>query len=268
LNSRKPYSRQIVFPEIGEEGQKRIKNSLAVVLGCGGLGTAIASGLVRAGVGTVRIIDRDYIEISNLQRQNLFDEEDIRSHLPKAVAAKEHLKKVNSEIKIQGLVADVSRCNIEALVEGADVILDAFDNFAVRLLLNDTALKLNIPWIHGGAIAARGMSMTIIPHKTACYRCLVDIADPDSARLKCETAGILGPAVGVVGNIQVAEALKVLVGSNKINPGLLIMDVWENNFQRLRIDPRPGCPACEGRYEYLEVERPFKYFNSTDRCNS
>jgi molybdopterin-synthase adenylyltransferase len=252
LNSSKRYSRQFVFPEIGEAGQKRIKNSLAVVLGCGGLGTAIASGLVRAGVGTVRIIDRDYVELSNLQRQNLFDEEDIRSHLPKAIAAKEHLKKVNSEIEIQGLVADVSRSNIEALVEGADVILDAFDNFAVRLLLNDAALKLNIPWVHGAAIAARGMTLTIIPHKSACYRCLVDIADPDSERLRCENSGILSPAVGVVANIQVAEALKLLVGSNKTNPGLLAIDVWENNFQRLSIDPRPGCPACRGSYEYLE----------------
>lgn len=246
------YSRQTIFPEIGTEGQKKLGNSYVVIIGCGALGTVIASGLVRAGVGRVHIIDRDFIEIHNLQRQILFDEEDIKNNLPKAVAAERHLRKVNSEIEIEGIVADVNYTNIERFVDGADVILDGLDNFETRLLINDISLKLNIPWIYGGAIASQGMSLTVIPHKTACYRCMVNNVSADGSVLTCDTAGVLSPAPGIVANVQIAEALKILAGSDKINPDLLVFDVWMTNFTLLKITARPDCPACQGRYEFLD----------------
>ncbi len=165
------YSRQTLFFGIGKEGQKRLGDSCVVIVGCGALGTIIATTLVRAGVGKVRIIDRDFIEYHNLQRQVLFDEEDIKNQLPKAVAAERHLKKVNSSIEIEGIVADVNYTNIERFIRGADLILDGLDNFETRFLINDVSLKHKIPWIYGGAISSSGMTMTIIPGETPCFRC-------------------------------------------------------------------------------------------------
>jgi molybdopterin/thiamine biosynthesis adenylyltransferase len=248
------YSRQTIFPEIGEEGQKKLKNSLAVVIGCGALGTIIASALVRAGVGKVRIIDRDFIEYHNLQRQVLFDEEDITNNLPKAVAAERHLRKVNSEIEIEGIVADVNHTNIERLVEGAGVILDGLDNFETRLLINDVSLKKNTPWVYGGAIAASGMTMTIIPHQTPCYRCLIDVASPGGHVLTCDTSGVLAPAPCIIGSLQSTEAIKILTGSPRINHDLLVVDIWDGDFDRLKISPRDNCPACQGKYEFLDCK--------------
>jgi molybdopterin-synthase adenylyltransferase len=245
------YSRQTIFTPIGEEGQKKLGRSFAVIIGCGALGTVIASALVRAGVGKVRIIDRDFIEIHNLQRQVLFNEDDIKNNLPKAVAAERHLKKVNSEIEIEGLVADVNYTNIEKLVAGADVILDGLDNFETRLLINDVSLKLNIPWIYGGAIASSGMCMAIIPQVTPCYRCIVP-GERGGHVLTCDTAGIISPAPWIIGSLQSAEALKVLVGSPAVNRDLIFIDVWDDTFQHLKIDKYADCPACQGKYEFLD----------------
>ena len=246
------YSRQTIFHEIGEAGQARLGRSFAVIIGCGALGTIIASFLVRAGVGKVRVIDRDFIEYHNLQRQILFDEDDIKNNLPKAVAAERHLKKINSEIEIEGIAADVNHNNIEKLVKGADVILDGLDNFETRLLINDVSLKHNIPWIYGGALASQGMSLTIIPHKSACYRCFVPGVVAGGAALTCDTAGVISPAPGIVASAQTAEALKILVGSPKINPNLFTFDVWDNTFHELQISARQDCPACNGNYEFLD----------------
>jgi molybdopterin/thiamine biosynthesis adenylyltransferase len=246
------YSRQIIFPDIGEEGQEKLKKSLAVIIGCGALGTVISSALVRAGVGKVRIIDRDFIEYHNLQRQILFDEEDIRNNLPKAIAAERRLKKINSEVEVEGIVSDVNYTNIERLVKNADVILDGLDNFETRLLINDVSLKHNIPWVYGGAIASSGMTMTIIPHQTACWRCMVSGQSRGSPTLTCDTAGVISPAPLVIASIQSAEALKILLGSEKINRELAVIDVWENEFRHLKIAPREDCPTCLGEYEFLE----------------
>lgn len=246
------YSRQIIFPEIGEEGQAKLKKSLAVIIGCGALGTVISSALVRAGVGKVRIIDRDFIEYHNLQRQILFTEDDVKNNLPKAIAAERHLKKINSDIEIEGIVSDVNFTNIERLVKDADVILDGLDNFEARLLINDASLKCDIPWVYGGAIASSGMTMTIIPHQTACWRCLVSGQSSGSPTLTCDTAGVVGPAPWTIASLQSAEALKILVGSEKINPYLTMIDIWENECQRLKINQRKDCPACLGNYEFLE----------------
>ncbi len=249
------YSRQTLFPGIGEEGQKKLGNSSVVIIGCGALGTIIATSLVRAGVGKVRIIDRDFIEYHNLQRQVLFDEEDIKAELPKAIAAERHLKKVNSSIEIEGVVADVNYTNIERLVAGADLILDGLDNLETRFLINDVALKHGIPWIYGGAISSQGMTMTVLPHETACFRCVSPSPTGRGLALTCDTAGVISPAPFIIGSLQTAEAMKILVGAEReINRDLVMINVWEGSFHRIKISPRPDCPACQSRYEFLEAK--------------
>ena len=188
------YSRQTLFAEIGDEGQKRLSDSSVVIIGCGALGTVIATSLVRAGVGRVKIVDRDFIEYHNLQRQVIFDEEDIKAQLPKAIAAERHLKKVNSSVEIEGIVADVNYANIERFISGADLILDGLDNLETRLLINDVSLKHKIPWVYGGAIAAEGMTMNIIPGESPCFRCFSGSPVGHGIGLTCDTAGVISPA--------------------------------------------------------------------------
>ena len=246
------YSRQVIFPGIGEKGQTKLADSQVVVIGCGALGTVIASCLVRAGIGKTRIVDRDFIEYHNLQRQILFDEEDIREQLPKAIAAERHLKRINSEVEIEGIVADVNYTNIEKFISGADLIIDGLDNFETRLLINDASLKHRIPWIYGGAISTYGMTMNIIPSETACFRCLSPSAAGGMMTQTCDTAGVINPAPLIIGAWQSAEALKMLVGSPDVSRDLITIDVWNGTFHRLKVTPRPACPACQGNYEFLE----------------
>lgn len=246
------YSRQIIFPEIGRRGQEKLSKGFVVIVGCGALGTVVASTLVRAGVGRMKIIDRDFIEYHNLQRQVLFDEDDIRDQLPKAVAAERHLKKVNSSIRIEGVVADVNYTNIEDLIEGADVIVDGLDNTETRYLINDVSLKNNIPWIYGGAIASSGMTMTIVPHKTPCLRCIQPHPNDSGRVLTCDTAGVIGPAPLIVGSLQAVEVIKILVGSSDINRHLTVIDVWTGTFNNMTVKAREDCPACLGEYEFLK----------------
>ncbi len=252
------YARQRIFRGIGDEGQKRLGESYAVIIGCGALGSAIASCLVRAGVGNVRIVDRDFIEYHNLPRQLLFDEDDIKEQLPKAIAAERHLRKINSSIQVEGIAVDVNGGNIEKLVAGANVILDGLDNYETRYLINDVALKLRIPWIYGGAIGSAGMTMNILPGKTPCFRCIMP-APPGAARIEtCDTAGVLNSIPFIIGSLQSAEAIKLLVGATEyLNQGLLSLDIWENSFHQtaLKSAVRPDCPACQGHYEYLEQEQ-------------
>jgi len=246
------YSRQIIFPGIGEEGQRRLGDGCVVIIGCGALGTIIATSLVRAGVGKVRIIDRDFIEYHNLQRQVLFDEDDILNGLPKAIAAERHLKRVNSAVEIEGIVADVNYTNIERFVRGADIILDGLDNFETRLLINDVSLKHEIPWVYGGAISSFGMTMTIIPHETPCFRCFSPATTGRGTVLTCDTAGVISPIPFIIGSLQTAEAMKILVGAEEINRQLICIDVWTGSFDRLDTAPRHDCPACQGTYEFLD----------------
>ncbi|HLB27874.1 MAG TPA: ThiF family adenylyltransferase [Dehalococcoidales bacterium] len=245
------YSRQILFPEIGKAGQKKLGRSRVVIIGCGALGTVIADSLVRAGVGKVRIIDRDFIEYHNLQRQVLFDEEDVKAELPKAIAAERYLKRVNSTIEIEGIVADVNYANIEKLVKGADLIMDGLDNLETRLLINDVSLKHRIPWVYGGAISASGMTMTIIPGETPCFRCFWSSPSAGAQMLTCDTAGVIGPAPLIVGSLQAVEAMKILTGSKEINRDLIVIDVWRGDFSHLKLSKRADCPACGGEYEFL-----------------
>ncbi|MFC2065473.1 ThiF family adenylyltransferase [Chloroflexota bacterium] len=252
-NLRDRYSRQTMFPGIGEEGQAKLLNSSVVIIGCGALGCNIATFLVRAGVGKIKIVDRDFIEYHNLQRQTLFNEDDVRAGLPKAITAERHLSKVNSTIEIQGIVADANYTNIEELCRGADVILDGLDNIETRFLLNDVALKHKIPWVYGGAIASNGMTMTVIPGKTPCFRCFHPFSPSNRSIPTCETAGIVGTVPAIIGSIQATEAMKILVGTEDINRGVIIIDVWEDIFEHLKIKSREDCPSCGGRYEFLDA---------------
>lgn len=247
------YHRQTLFSGIGKEGQRKLEHSFIVIIGCGALGTIIATTLVRAGIGKVRIIDRDFIEYHNLQRQVLFDEDDIRNQLPKAVAAQRHLNKINSSVETEGVVADVNYTNIERFIHGADLILDGLDNFETRYLINDASLKHGIPWIYGGAVSSCGMTMNVIPGQTPCFRCLHPNVLSGGMVLTCDTAGVIGPAPFITGSLQSAEAMKILLGAENINRDLILIDAWEGEFNRFKISSRADCPACQGKFEFLEA---------------
>lgn len=250
------YARQSRFPPLGEEGQRRLMEGRALVCGCGALGTVIANTLVRAGVGRVRIVDRDFVELSNLHRQVLFDEDDVRAGLPKAVAAAEKLRRINSSVEIEPIVADVGPENIEQLCEGADVIVDGMDNFETRFLINDAAVRHRIPWVYGGCVGAEGQTMTILPGETPCLRCLIpDCPAPGSTRT-CETAGVLGPIVGLIASLEAIEALKILSGHREaISRNLTVVDLWQNRYPPIDVvslREREDCPACKrGEFPWL-----------------
>jgi len=251
------YSRQMRFAGIGRVGQEKIAASRVTICGCGALGTVLANNLVRSGVGFVRIVDRDFIELSNLQRQVLFDEADVAENLPKAEAAARKLRQINSAVTVEAVVADIDRTNIEELCRDADLIMDGTDNFEVRYLINDTAVKLNKPWVFGGAIGSNGQTMTIIPGQTPCLRCVFEASPGPGEVGTCETAGVLAPTVNIIASLQAAEALKLLVGKyDAINRELFTIDIWENTTRRHKIAPLLGkvnCPCCQRReFEWLE----------------
>ena len=253
------YSRQTRVPGIGNAGQERIGKSRVTVCGCGALGTVLANHLVRAGVGYVRIVDRDFVEISNLQRQVLFDESDVMNNIPKAVAAANKLRAVNSAVTIEPVVADIDRTNILDLCKDADVIVDGTDNFEVRYTINDAAVKLGKPWVFGGAVGTEGQTMTIIPGETPCLRCVFEASPGPGEVGTCETAGVLGPSVAVVASYQAAEALKILAGKKEaISRELLTFDLWLNTSRRIKIArllEARNCPCCKQRkFEWLEGE--------------
>ena len=250
------YSRQILFHEIGENGQSRLAAATVLIIGCGALGTVSANHLARAGVGCIRIVDRDYVELHNLQRQVLFDETDARNRIPKAVAAAEKLGKINSEIRIEAIMVDASPGNIEELLDSVDLVLDATDNLEVRYLINDACVKHEVPWIYAGAIGAVGMTMNIIPGKTACFYCLMQ-APPEPGTLPtCETIGVLNGAPGVIASIQAVEAMRILTGHLPSKAALIYVDLWLQEFKRLSIERSPGCPVCaEKHYDFLSGGR-------------
>jgi len=248
------YARQIMFPGLGIEGQRRLLASNVVIIGCGALGSVTASNLVRAGVGKVTIVDRDYVELNNLARQTLFDEDDIARNLPKAIAAAQKLARINSTVEITPVVADVNPGNIERLISPVDLVLDGTDNFETRYLINDTCVKLGKPWIYAGVIASYGMTMNIIPGETPCLRCIFLEPPAPGTAPTCDTAGVLGTIVSVVASLQSTEAMKLLVGAReKLNPGLMHVDVWNNTFlQHSAGTPAADCPACgHHNFEFL-----------------
>jgi molybdopterin-synthase adenylyltransferase len=244
------YSRQVLFRGIGAEGQRRLASSHVVIVGCGATGSVLASLLARAGVGTLRIIDRDYVEPSNLQRQSLFDEADAAESVPKAIAAARKVAAFNSRIVVEPQVADLTPSNVDALFENAQLILDGTDNFETRYLINDFAVKNSSPWIYTAAVGSYGVTLNILPGQTACLACIFPRA-PHGALETCETAGILNSAVNLAASIAATEALKFLVGAtDHLRRTLLSFDVWHNDRAEINADkPRPDCPAC-GRHEF------------------
>ncbi len=253
------YSRQILFAGIGEAGQQRLLGARAVLVGCGALGTALANLLVRAGVGHLRIVDRDFVEPSNLQRQTLFEEADAREALPKAVAAERRLRAINSSAQIEGMVADLSPRNAEELLAGYPLLLDGTDNFETRFLVNDVAVKLGVPWIYAAAVASYGLTMTILPGATPCLACLLETpgkAPAAGVEETCDTAGVLGSAAGAIAALEATEAIKLLAGRRDALHGRLVsLDVWSGRFQTIQVERDPGCRACVRReFRYLEGE--------------
>lgn len=254
------YVRQMRFAPLGEAGQRKLAEARVLLCGCGALGSVIANTLVRSGVGHLRIVDRDFLELNNLQRQVLYDEVDVRAELPKAIAAAEKLRRINSQVEIEPIVADVDATNIERLADGADMLLDGTDNFETRFLVNDLAVKRGLPWVYGGVIGSEGQTMTILPGETACLRCLLGEPPPAGSMPTCDSAGILSPIVNIIASMQANEALKILSGNAKAASRFLtVFELWENRIRQVdvsKLRDSVDCPACKrGEFAWLEGGR-------------
>lgn len=251
------YSRQILFAGLGREGQARLSAARVLVVGCGALGSSQAEALARAGVGHLRIVDRDFVEESNLQRQTMFTERDARERVPKAVAAARRIREINSDVKVEPHVADVHHANIESLIHACDLVIDGTDNFATRYLLNDACVKHEINWIYGAAVGSYGVTMTVRPHQSPCLRCVFEETPPAASAETCDTAGVIMPIISVVAAVQVSEALKLLAGrTDALHRALMQFDVWQNVWRRIKLsDPAPDCPTCaHARYDTLQAD--------------
>ena len=251
------YSRQILFSPIGKNGQEKLANSKVLIVGCGALGCAHAETLTRAGIGKIKLVDRDFVEFSNLQRQTLYSEKDASERLPKAVAAKNRLSQINSEIEIEGKVADVNHSNIENLIKDCDLVIDGTDNFQIRYLINDACVKSNKPWIYGAAVSSYGTAMTIFPHETPCLRCIFEEMPNAGSAPTCDTAGVIAPIISSISAIQTTEALKILTGNHDaLHKSLIQIDVWQNEWRKIKLGaPNPDCETCaKGNYEFLDAE--------------
>src|SRR5688572_1410081 len=251
------YSRQILFPEIGKAGQEKLLNSRVLILGCGALGASHAEMLARAGIGKLRIVDRDFVEFTNLQRQTLFKESDAAERLPKAAAAKTRIAEINSEIEVEAVIKDVNNSNVESLIDGCDLILDGTDNFQVRYLLNDACVKHSKTWIYGAAVSSYGTTMTVIPGETPCLRCIFEEMPDAGSSPTCDTAGVIMPIISSISSVQVSEAIKLLVGKRaELHGSLMQIDVWANDWRKIKLAGRnPDCKTCARReFEFLDAE--------------
>lgn len=259
MNSR--YSRQVLFSPIGAQGQEKLQQKHVLIIGAGALGSGSAEMLARAGIGRITIIDRDYVDWSNLQRQQLYAEQDVEEHLPKAIAAQKRLHAINREIEVIAHIQDVTAVELEQLVHDVDLLIDATDNFETRFLINDVAQKYNIPWIYGACVGSYGLTYTILPGETPCLSCLLESIPLGIAT--CDTAGIISPAVSMVVSHQVTEALKILTDNkDSLQKRLISFDVWQNEYSTMNVQPlkKPRCPSCgEGAvYPYLQQENQTK----------
>ncbi len=251
------YSRQVLFTEIGKEGQEKLLKSRVLLVGCGALGASHAEMLARAGVGFLRIVDRDFVEFSNLQRQTLYSESDAKERLPKAVAARNRLSAINSGIEIDAVIADINHSNIEDFVKDIDLVLDGTDNFQIRYLVNDACVKYGKTWVYGAAVSSYGTSMTIIPGETPCLRCIFEEIPSAGSSPTCDTAGVIQPVISTISSIQVSEALKILVDKkDKLHGSLVQADAWENDWRKIKLSgPNPDCKTCvQENYEFLAAE--------------
>jgi adenylyltransferase/sulfurtransferase len=250
------YSRQILFREVGLEGQRMLAEARVLVVGAGALGAAHAETLARAGVGFLRIADRDFVEFSNLQRQSLYAESDAADRLPKAVAARNRIGAVNSEVTVDAVVADIDRTNIESMLADVDFAIDGTDNFQVRYLLNDAAVKLGKPWIYGAAVASYGTTMTVVPGTTPCLRCVFEEMPPPGSAPTCDTAGVIQPIIASISAVQTTEAIKLATGNRKsLHGSLLQIDVWSSDWRKIKLGPaNSDCECCAKRnFEYLDM---------------
>ena len=253
---RERYSRQILFPGIGEPGQEALLRARVAIVGAGALGSFHAAALARAGVGSITIIDRDYVEPSNLHRQWLFEEEDAAEALPKAAAAERRLARINSKVRVRAIIADLTAANYEELLGDADLLLDGTDNFDTRYLVNDFAVSRGIPWIYGAAVGSYGLTMPVIPGRTACLRCVYP-EPPSGAQPTCETAGVLNAIVSAVASLQVGSALRILCGEGaEVRSRITTLDVWSGAIRQMDAPRDPECPCCGRReFPYLEESR-------------
>ena len=251
------YSRQILFREIGRQGQEKLLASRVLIVGCGALGASHAEMLSRAGVGKLRIVDRDFVEFTNLQRQTLFKEEDAEQRTPKAVAAKKRIAEINSDVEVEEIVADVNNSNVESLFDGCDLVIDGTDNFLVRYLVNDACVRHCKKWIYGAAVSSYGTTMTVIPGETPCLRCIFEDMPDAGSSPTCDTSGVIMPIIASISSVQVTEAIKLLVGdTNSLHRSLMQIDIWSNDWHRIKLsEPNPECRCC-GRheYEFLDAE--------------
>jgi molybdopterin-synthase adenylyltransferase len=250
------YSRQILFEGIGKEGQEKLASSKVVIIGCGALGAVAAETLARAGVSHLTIVDRDFVEESNLQRQIMFEESDALDRLPKAIAAAKRLARVNSDIRVEPIVTDVNFENIEEIIAGANVVIDGTDNFETRFLINDACLKTKTPWVYGAAVGSYGLTMTIVPPSSPCLRCVLEAMPEPGSGPTCDTAGVIMPIVTTIASIQAAEAMKLLAGqADMLHRSLIRIDVWDFQFNRLDLssfNEQDRCPACsKGEFKFL-----------------
>ncbi len=240
------YSRQMLLPQIGRAGQEKLAAARIGLIGCGALGSVIASHLVRAGVGLLRIADRDYPEMHNLQRQILFTEEDVARGLHKAEAAAAYLRKVNSQVVVEPVVTAVDAGNLPGLADDLDLLVDGTDNFPTRFVINDYAVARGMPWVYGGVITTAGMSMTIVPGEGPCLRCLVRDVPPREQSPTADVAGVLSTVVAVIGSVEATEAIKLVVAPAARSRALLVVDVWGPSFEKLDVPRDPGCRCCGG----------------------
>lgn len=248
------YSRQVLFREIGKQGQEKLLNSRVLLVGAGALGAAHAEMLARAGVGHLRIVDRDFVEFTNLQRQTLYSEQDAEGRLPKAIAAKDRIAAINSETDVEAIIADVNHSNIESLIKDCDLVIDGTDNFQVRYLVNDACIKHKKIWIYGAAVSSYGTTMTIIPGKTPCLRCIFEEMPDAGSSPTCDTAGVIMPIIASISAVQITEALKILTGNTEaLHGSLMQIDIWQNDWRKIKLShPVPECKACGlNNFEFL-----------------
>ena len=251
------YSRQILFQQIGKSGQKELLNSRVLLVGAGALGAAHAEMLARAGVSFLRIVDRDFVEFSNLQRQTLYSESDARARLPKAIAAKNRIAEINSEIEVEAIIADINHSNVEGFVKDVDLIIDGTDNFQIRYLVNEACVKNNKIWIYGAAVSSYGATMTIIPHQTPCLRCIFEEMPSAGSAATCDTAGVIMPIIAMISAVQITEALKILTGkTDALHESLMQFDVWRNDWRKIKLgNPNADCAVCGQRiFELLDAQ--------------
>lgn len=238
------YSRQILLRQLGEEGQRELARHAVLVVGCGALGSRQAELLTRAGVGTIRVVDRDVVELSNLPRQTLFDEDDVKARRPKAEAAALRLPRINAEATIDARVMTVDADSLPPLLEGISVVLDATDNFATRYVINDLCVARELPWVYGGVLETAGMTLAVLPGRTPCLRCLFPEPPVDGTVPSTATVGILNTLPALIAARQVTEAIKILLAPDAVNPHLVQLDLWTNEVRQLKVVREPGCPAC------------------------